>query len=514
MTTRTISARHNELMHRNVTVQRLGRTVAGFICDTVDSRMDDETVNTYVSISPRAAQDCNIDGEWINLNEVTFTDMAPSAPTLPEGLRIARDDEAGWTYRMSEGHTLWVTDAPAKEEVAPVAPTVTKRIGEYDKLTKDYPAYVSIDGGPEEYIGSRPTTHDASLLASDYIIQFYNDNYTPEKAAELIMEEVITEGRHEQLAKDMGGAWVTGERWEEAGAPDQEELREWAIADKAPDGCTACGDEGCPYCDPELASEADAPEAVDEYRAFAAADDAWQAELERIYGGRAGDVRYTKESGIGPTLAPLYAEFCRARDAWWAKRDASTPEMHCPDCGDALYLPNGADRCSCGTSAMWPASCFDRPPCSDAPPPALSATEFLAGYEPATVEEAVRLAYAMRHVPLPDQERYAHRVGTNDTPTPLDLINAGICPACGGAHHPQRCPEIGALLFMEPPTCPDCGDPVQTVGRCKACTEVEGWEIEAEQSEQADERAQQEALQQVELERRFEFSALPCEWSF
>ncbi len=90
---------------------------------------------------------------------------------------------------------------------APTPPTVTKRIGAYDRDSKDFPAYVIFEDGSEEYIGSCPTQHDASLLASDYIIQFYSDNHTPERAAQLIHEELATEGRHEQFAADMGGVW-------------------------------------------------------------------------------------------------------------------------------------------------------------------------------------------------------------------------------------------------------------------------------------------------------------------
>jgi hypothetical protein len=57
---------------------------------------------------------------------------------------------------------------------------------------------------------------------------------------------------------------------------------------------------------------------VDAYHAFVAADDAWQAELERLFGWRAGDVRYTTAGRTGPTLAPLYAEFRRTCNAWYA----------------------------------------------------------------------------------------------------------------------------------------------------------------------------------------------------
>lgn len=53
-----------------------------------------------------------------------------------------------------------------------------------------------------------------------------------------------------------------------------------------------------------------------EYRAFLAADAAWSSELQRLFGRKAGDVRYTKQGCIGPTLAPLAADYRRACDAW------------------------------------------------------------------------------------------------------------------------------------------------------------------------------------------------------
>jgi hypothetical protein len=48
-----------------------------------------------------------------------------------------------------------------------------------------------------------------------------------------------------------------------------------------------------------------------------AADDAWQRELERVFGERAGDVRYTPRAKgePGSTLRGLYEEFIRATTA-------------------------------------------------------------------------------------------------------------------------------------------------------------------------------------------------------
>lgn len=97
-------------------------------------------------------------------------------------------------------------------------PTVTKEII-YNPQDHDYAAWICFEDGSKEYIGSRPTQYDASLLASDYIIQWYGDHHTPEAAARLIREELEQEGRHEQLARDMGGEWMDG--------GDPEAAHEW-----------------------------------------------------------------------------------------------------------------------------------------------------------------------------------------------------------------------------------------------------------------------------------------------
>ena len=55
-----------------------------------------------------------------------------------------------------------------------------------------------------------------------------------------------------------------------------------------------------------------------EYDEFKAADHEWSAELKRLFGRNAGDVRYTKqgEGEPGTTLNACYLRFRRANDAW------------------------------------------------------------------------------------------------------------------------------------------------------------------------------------------------------
>jgi len=73
--------------------------------------------------------------------------------------------------------TLTPTDQPA----------ITKRVGEYDPTTKQYPAYVAIDGEPEQLVGVRWSAGAADRCADEYIFQYYVDHHTPEAAARIAL---------------------------------------------------------------------------------------------------------------------------------------------------------------------------------------------------------------------------------------------------------------------------------------------------------------------------------------
>lgn len=55
------------------------------------------------------------------------------------------------------------------------------------------------------------------------------------------------------------------------------------------------------------------------YREAIQADEAWSAELQRIFRGRAGDARYDSRGTSTPKLRELYARFAVTRDAWLAE---------------------------------------------------------------------------------------------------------------------------------------------------------------------------------------------------
>lgn len=52
------------------------------------------------------------------------------------------------------------------------------------------------------------------------------------------------------------------------------------------------------------------------YKLFGEADDAWSAELKKVFGKHAGDARYDNRGVSTDKLKALYAEFKHTGDAW------------------------------------------------------------------------------------------------------------------------------------------------------------------------------------------------------
>jgi hypothetical protein len=72
-------------------------------------------------------------------------------------------------------------------------------------------------------------------------------------------------------------------------------------------------------------------QSIKRMKAFDAADKAWSNELQKQFGGHAGDVRYRPQGRGTPNseLAKTYAAFARARDAWLN----GLASKHAPDRG-------------------------------------------------------------------------------------------------------------------------------------------------------------------------------------
>ena len=52
------------------------------------------------------------------------------------------------------------------------------------------------------------------------------------------------------------------------------------------------------------------------YYEAVAADEAYQLQLEQVYGKRAGDMRFTKEAHGHPNIKPAHDRFLEASAAW------------------------------------------------------------------------------------------------------------------------------------------------------------------------------------------------------
>jgi hypothetical protein len=93
-----------------------------------------------------------------------------------------------------------------------ILPEVTKRI-DYNRDTRDYDCLVAIDGGAEQYIGSASTYGRAETKCNTFVFDYYEDNNTPEKAAEFAMEPATPlEGFYISpgVGADLTGADVLG----------------------------------------------------------------------------------------------------------------------------------------------------------------------------------------------------------------------------------------------------------------------------------------------------------------
>jgi hypothetical protein len=71
-----------------------------------------------------------------------------------------------------------------------ILPEITKRIA-YNRTSKDYDCYISIDGDPEQYIGSADTHPAAETKCRDYAYNYYEDNNTPEKAVAVVLADEV-----------------------------------------------------------------------------------------------------------------------------------------------------------------------------------------------------------------------------------------------------------------------------------------------------------------------------------
>jgi len=123
----------------------------------------DDSANTWYSLL--------VDGRHYRLVMAKFTH---GRPEITEALNQARAEVQ---------KTIGALQAPAPAN----HPTITKRVGEYDPATRQYPAYVAIDGEPEQLVGIRWSVGAADTLCDEYIFNYYADRHTPEAAARIAL---------------------------------------------------------------------------------------------------------------------------------------------------------------------------------------------------------------------------------------------------------------------------------------------------------------------------------------
>lgn len=63
---------------------------------------------------------------------------------------------------------------------------MTKRIT-YNATSRQYDLFVAVDGGAEQHIGEAATLGQGDVECNRYLIAYFLDTGTPERAAELVM---------------------------------------------------------------------------------------------------------------------------------------------------------------------------------------------------------------------------------------------------------------------------------------------------------------------------------------
>lgn len=95
------------------------------------------------------------------------------------------------------------------------APAIIKEVI-YDRESKDYAAYVTIDGGPRQCIGYGKTHTEADNLCNDYAYNFYADNHTPETAVQFLDDDPFNDGPSQEEQAASTAAWSPCEGgWEQ-----------------------------------------------------------------------------------------------------------------------------------------------------------------------------------------------------------------------------------------------------------------------------------------------------------
>lgn len=227
----------------------------------------------------------------------------------------------------------------------------------------------------------------------------------------------------------------------------------------------------------------------DEYEAFVAADAAWSAELEHLFGRRAGDVRYTVEGRTGPTLAPLHAEFCRADAAWHNTRPHTDqtlchhclgghPTWRCPAIGGLLMRPTGRSPQAL-IAAIIPTIAYDSGTLDEAWHRADQIANEARTLERLLLALLLKINSALYPV-LYQRVNRLHEAALQRAKRREVAASVAMYRHIGGTPKPDH-PHYDAIMAALSHPCPSCGDATVEPDQCQACVEVREVAVSEEQ---------------------------------
>ncbi len=303
-----------------------------------------------------------------------------------------------------------------------------KRISEYSRYTKDYGAYVTIDGN-EEYLGSRKTQHDADVLADNYIYDYLHSGLTrsavemdggaPEWEAVTLVEPSLNEVA--PIRADLARAAFHGQ--------NEALMSQLLILD----GYTLDGTEW-PSNGMSLARAIELMTGLtdDEFSYLVALGVVAGGDVEAVVESAetsAEKITTRTDYNIHTRDYGAYVTIGNDKDYEECVGTAQTNEDAMRLCDEYIQkyysrkVPAESPTSLCG-AAVWPTPAYADPPLPDEPTPANEGDEPPIGWGEC---EAIRTEA-------------------------LAMLEAGAdyCTVCGLSHLPTRCPQVGALLMAGP----------------------------------------------------------------
>lgn len=294
---------------------------------------------------------------------------------------------------------------------------VTTRIA-FDRATKDYACYATMDGR-EELIGYAPNHSEAAGICREYRFNYYLDRYTPERAAEIAMEQEPAA----IYARPAGIAELI-----EVGDTQRGLYRKYHVERlNDPDG----KHRDCPFFVLDLRHDVYARAALGVYI------DACQFEYPQLAEDLAdllrSDAIYARPADLVEFVPGAIGD-APADDPPPARQHATDTECACCDSVQPCYDDGEAYIC------IDRAACQTRQVAAPATP---------ASPDPATAPVATRFIRTERHDLRQPADRFDRDAWTCDTAGHVFWVEQG--------HTPLSCPRCDTLAAISPVACPACG---------------------------------------------------------